>query len=62
MADIKQAAQWTLEGHSVTRAEIFGWYSTDSRDSWCFSSRKGTDYERRLTAEDILADDREIAE
>jgi hypothetical protein len=62
MADIKQAAEWADEGHSIKRPKMKGWFSGDSNGNLDYCDPSGVYGNRRLNTMDILADDWEIAE
>ena len=66
MADIKQAAKWMKDGKKVTRLDC-GWVDGYLLLKWNgllkFSDGKGTDFgDDVISADDLLADDWEIAE
>ena len=66
MADIKQAAQWLLDGKKVTRTDAGfedGYLFTRMSGLLKWADKRGTDFgDEILSAEDLLADDWEIAD
>jgi hypothetical protein len=63
MADIKQAAEWMREGKRVRRAALVNWVlRIDKVRGGALKLRSETGYLAKINAQDLLADDWEIAD